>query len=54
MAANATNCNTQITYNGKVIALPYSSKKVHKSLNLYFERKYNKYHYGIAFIEKKF
>ena len=53
MVANATNCNTQITYNGKVITLPYSSKKIHKSFDLYFERKYNEKLYGYAFREKE-
>ena len=28
-------------------------KKIHKALNKYIERKYNKYRYGYAFIEKE-
>lgn len=38
--SNATNCNTQINYNGKVISLPHSSEKLHKSFDNYFEREY--------------
>lgn len=40
--SHATNCNTQITYNGKVITLPYSSLKLHKSFNKYYEMEYHK------------
>ena len=49
----ATNCNTQIKYNNKVITLPHSSKKLHKSFNEYFEREYNLRKYGYDFIEKE-
>ena len=32
--SDATNFNTQINYNGRVISLPYSSKKLHKSFDI--------------------
>lgn len=51
--SDATNCNTRITYNGKVITLPYSSEKLHKAFNEYFEREYSKKLYGYNFIEKE-
>ena len=51
--SNATNCNTQINYNGKVISLPYTDKQIPKALNKYFEREYNQKVYGYDFIEKE-
>ena len=51
--SDATNCNTQINYNGKVISLPYSSKKLHESFDQYMEREYNLRKYGYDFIEKE-
>lgn len=51
--SNATNCNTQINYNGKVISLPHSSEKLHKSFDNYFEREYILRKYGYNFIEKE-
>ena len=50
--SHATNCNTQIKYNNKVITLPLSSEKLHKSFDNYFEREYNLRKYGYDFIEK--
>ena len=50
---HATNCNTQIKYNNKVITLHHSSEKLHKSFDNFFEREYNKKLYGYDFIEKE-
>lgn len=33
--------------------LPYIDRKIHKVLNKYFEKKYDKYRYGYPFIEKE-
>ena len=49
----ATNCNTQIKYNNKVITLPHSAEKLHKSFDNYFEREYNLRKCNYAFIEKE-
>ena len=51
--SHATNCNTHIRYNNKVITLPHSSEKLHKSFDNYFEREYNLRKYGYDFIEKE-
>ena len=51
--SHAANCNTQIKYNNKVITLPHSSEKLHKSFDNYFEREYNLRKYGYDFIAKE-
>ena len=51
--SHVTNCNTQIKYNNKIITLPHSSEKLHKSFDNYFEREYNQRKYGYDFIEKE-
>ena len=51
--SHATNCNTQIKYNNKVIPLPHSNEKLHKSFNEYFERECSLKKYNYNFIGKE-